>query len=212
MSLAKAARAANPLKTAAIVVLALASVGAIAIVAMRHPTPAAQPPNVAVHVTAVIGDVTIDDAPAALTTNVRLASAIHTGASGHACLVVDPRVRVCLDHDTDVAFVDLALGRRRMQIDRGRVVVSLERPSGGGSFTIATRSGSVSSIKPGIFAVDVSPVAVRARVIRGTVALDAGMFVTDHELYDLVTSQRTLTSPLDEQADLALLDFEMGSE
>lgn len=130
----------------------------------------------------------------------------------HTCFVVDPRVRVCLDHDTDVALVDLVPAHRRIQIDRGRVVVSVERPSTAGSFTVATRSGSVSSIKPGIFAVDVSSVAVRARVIHGTVALDAGMFVTDHELYDLVTSQRTLTSPLDEQADLALLDFETGSD
>ncbi len=193
---------------AAVAVATAAAAAVLLVLRARHQAPPASPVEVAsVQVSELSGEVKVDGAPAAVAGAVRPSSVVSTGA-GRACLTVDPRVRLCMDHDTEVAVADVTLAHRRVDLRRGRVVVSLAPQPAGSTFSVSTRAGSVTAIGTA-FAVDASGDAVVARVLHGVVLVRSGAAeqrLGAHERMVLGAQVRSTCSDDEVRADQALLD------
>jgi hypothetical protein len=152
------------------------------------------------------GDVRIDGAPAVAQASLHASQVITTGA-GRACVVVEPKVRACLDHDSEIRIADLTLATRNLELRRGRVVAELEPQPEHATFSVSTPVGSVTAIGTA-FVVDARQGMV-ARVLHGVVAVRTERPETRleaHDRIDLVTGDKAHSTPHEEEDDQALLD------
>jgi ferric-dicitrate binding protein FerR (iron transport regulator) len=191
---------ATRLRWLALAAVPLAAAAAFALYVHGHP-PKETPPTMApepiagMRVESTSGDARVD------------AGVIATG-EGRACVVVDPGVRACVDRDSEARVADLVLAHRRIELVRGRIVVTLDPQPKGTSFSVSTRSGDVTAIGTA-FAVAVNDHGTSARVLHGVVRVHGGALderLGAHERVDLVTHARATSSAEDERDDQAVLD------
>lgn len=139
---------------------------------------------------------------------------LHEGSSivarrGTACLELEHGVRACLAESSVVRVAELGIGRRRLELQQGKVSCSLEPQRPGTSFGILTRAGTAVAVGTA-FSVEVpgGTGQVLTRVLHGTVVVrnkvGTERRVTAHRVATMDDEPRTMSSA-EEGDELTLL-------
>ncbi|HEX6765257.1 MAG TPA: FecR family protein, partial [Polyangiaceae bacterium] len=99
------------------------------------------------------------------------AGSVVTTSTGPACLHVDPGVTACVGENSELRVADVTLAHRRLELTRGRVVVSLQKQPAGTSLSVATANGRVTAVGT-VFSVEISGSTTIVRVEEGTVVAE----------------------------------------
>jgi hypothetical protein len=120
------------------------------------------------------GDVRGDDGALRIGASTRGLTALESG-EGRGCLLFDaPFAVACMDSGTRLELVrELPDGERRIRLERGRVVVSLDSLAAGQGFAVDTPAGPVSAVGT-IFEVEVDGEAENIRVAVSEGAVTVG--------------------------------------
>jgi hypothetical protein len=100
-----------------------------------------------------------------------IARGAHLVADRDTCIRIDGGVMVCLDARSEATYLDASMERRRVELSRGRAVVSLGHQPEGTSFAIQTPAGEVRAIGT-VFTVVVGS-SVELHALEGIVAIES---------------------------------------
>lgn len=75
-----------------------------------------------------------------------IASGAAIRSTGDVCLEIEPDVGACLGPLSEASLADMALAHRVVELERGRIVVSLGHQPAGSTFSVATPGGVVTAV------------------------------------------------------------------